>query len=84
MPCLNNSPFRSELDRPIYASVTRLTAQKGVELIRHGANDILAAGGFFIALGSGEKDSEQFLQALRRSRLRGWASTSVIMKAWRI
>ena len=54
-----------ELDRPIYASVTRLTAQKGVELIRHGANDILAAGGFFIALGSGEKDSEEFLQALR-------------------
>jgi len=54
-----------ELDRPIYASVTRLTAQKGVELIRRGANDILAAGGFFIALGSGEKGSEQFLQALR-------------------
>jgi starch synthase len=54
-----------ELDRPIYASVTRLTAQKGVELIKQGANDILAAGGFFIALGSGEKDSESFLQALR-------------------
>ncbi|MEQ1645099.1 MAG: glycogen synthase [Pyrinomonadaceae bacterium] len=54
-----------ELDRPIYASVTRLTAQKGVELIRQGAGDILAAGGFFIALGSGEKDSEKFLQALR-------------------
>ena len=54
-----------ELDRPIFASVTRLTAQKGVELIRQGANDILASGGFFIALGSGEKDSEMFLQALR-------------------
>ncbi len=54
-----------ELDRPIFASVTRLTGQKGVELIRQGAGDILAAGGFFIALGSGEKDSEQFLQALR-------------------
>lgn len=54
-----------ELERPIYASVTRLTSQKGVELIRQGAADILAAGGFFIALGSGEKDSEQFLQALR-------------------
>lgn len=54
-----------ELDRPIYASVTRLTAQKGVELIKQGAGDILAAGGFFIALGSGEKDSEKFLQALR-------------------
>lgn len=54
-----------ELDRPIYASVTRLTAQKGVELIRGTANDILQAGAFFIALGSGEKDSERFLQALR-------------------
>ncbi len=54
-----------ELDRPIFASVTRLTSQKGVELIRQGAGDILAAGGFFIALGSGEKDSEKFLQAMR-------------------
>ena len=54
-----------ELERPIFASVTRLTPQKGVELIRQGVGDILAAGGFFIALGSGEKDSEQFLQALR-------------------
>lgn len=54
-----------ELDRPIYASVTRLTSQKGVELIRQGAGDILASGGFFIALGSGEIDSEKFLQALR-------------------
>ncbi len=54
-----------ESDRPIFASVTRLTSQKGVELIRQGAGDILAAGGFFIALGSGEKDSENFLQALR-------------------
>lgn len=54
-----------ELDRPIYASVTRLTAQKGVELIKHGAGDILASGAFFIALGSGEKDSENFLQQLR-------------------
>jgi len=54
-----------ELDRPIFASVTRLTSQKGVELIKQGAGDILAAGGFFIALGSGEKDSEKFLQAMR-------------------
>ena len=54
-----------ELDRPIFASVTRLTSQKGVELIRQGAGDILASGGFFVALGSGEEDSERFLQALR-------------------
>jgi starch synthase len=54
-----------EPDRPIFASVTRLTAQKGIELIRQGAGDILAAGGYFIALGSGESESERFLQALR-------------------
>lgn len=54
-----------ELERPIYASVTRLTGQKGVELIKEGAGDILASGGFFIALGSGEKGSEKFLQQLR-------------------
>jgi starch synthase len=54
-----------EIDRPVYASITRLTSQKGVELIRQGAADILAAGGFFIALGSGEIESEKFLQALR-------------------
>ncbi len=54
-----------ELDRPVFASITRLTSQKGVELIREGAGQILASGGFFITLGSGEKDSEHFLQALR-------------------
>jgi starch synthase len=62
---LDQFSLPQELDRPIFASVTRLTAQKGVELIRQGAGDILAGGGFFIALGSGEKDSEAFLQALR-------------------
>jgi len=54
-----------ELERPVYASVTRLTAQKGVELIRQGAGDILASDAFFIALGSGENESERFLQSLR-------------------
>ncbi len=62
---LENFSLPPELDRPVFASVTRLTSQKGVELIRQGASEILASGGFFIALGSGEKDSESFLQALR-------------------
>jgi starch synthase len=62
---LDQFSLPQELDRPIFACVTRLTAQKGVELIRQGAGDILAADGFFVALGSGEKESELFLQALR-------------------
>lgn len=53
------------LERPIFASVTRLTAQKGFELIQQIAGELLATGAYFIALGSGEKSSEEFLQALR-------------------
>ncbi len=53
-----------DLDRPILASVTRLTSQKGFELIQAVAGEILATGAFFIALGSGEKKYEHFLQRL--------------------
>lgn len=53
------------LERPIFASVTRLTAQKGFELIQQVAGDILASGAYFVALGSGEKSYEDFLQKLR-------------------
>jgi starch synthase len=54
-----------DLDRPVFAMVTRLTAQKGVELVRQIAGDILGTNSYFVALGSGEKDSERFLQELR-------------------
>jgi len=53
------------LDKPIFASVTRLTAQKGFELIQQVAGEILATGAYFVALGSGEKSHEDFLQKLR-------------------
>lgn len=55
----------TDLERPIFASVTRLTGQKGFELIQQIAGELLATGAYFIALGSGEKSSEDFLQALR-------------------
>ncbi|MBK9165416.1 MAG: glycogen synthase [Acidobacteria bacterium] len=54
-----------DLERPVIAIVTRLTGQKGIELIQQAAGDILATGAFFIALGSGEKQYENFLQRLR-------------------
>jgi starch synthase len=53
------------LDKPIFASVTRLTSQKGFELIQQVVSEILATGAYFIALGSGEKSYEDFLQKLR-------------------
>ncbi|HBR58319.1 MAG TPA: hypothetical protein DEA22_12775 [Blastocatellia bacterium] len=54
-----------DLERPVFASISRLTPQKGFELIYEAAGDILASGAYFIALGSGEKRYEEFLQALR-------------------
>ena len=53
------------LDRPIIATVSRLTSQKGYDLIKEAAGAILATGAFFIALGSGAGEYEDFLQATR-------------------
>ena len=49
------------LEKPIFASVTRLTSQKGFELIQQIAGELLATGAYFIALGSGDKSHEKFL-----------------------
>lgn len=54
-----------DLDRPVFANISRLTSQKGFELIQQVAGDIIASGAYFVALGSGEKKYEDFLQWLR-------------------
>jgi starch synthase len=51
-----------EANRPIIAIISRLVAQKGYDLIRQGARQILDTGAFFIALGAGARDYEDFLQ----------------------
>lgn len=53
------------LERPIIATVSRLTSQKGYDLIQEAAGAILETGATFIALGSGAKEYEDFLQSLR-------------------
>ena len=54
-----------EIDRPVIATISRLIAQKGYDLIEQVARQILEAGAFFVALGSGESEYENFLQALK-------------------
>lgn len=49
-------------DRPIIAIISRLVSQKGYDLIRQIATSILQTGSFFIALGAGAKEYEDFLQ----------------------
>jgi starch synthase len=51
-----------QADRPIIAIISRLVAQKGYDLIQPLATAILETGCFFIALGSGAREYEDFLQ----------------------
>ena len=52
-----------EPDRPIISIISRLVAQKGYDLIRQAAREILNTGAFFIALGAGAREYEDFLQS---------------------
>jgi starch synthase len=52
-----------EPERPIIAIISRLVAQKGYDLIQQLARHILQTGAFFIALGAGAKEYEDFLQS---------------------
>jgi starch synthase len=54
-----------ELDRPIIGIVSRLTPQKGYDLIKQAAYKILETGIFLIMLGSGAQEYENFMQQLR-------------------
>lgn len=62
---LNRFHLPIDIERPIFASVTRLTSQKGIELIQETVWDILATGAYFISLGSGDRSYENFFQNLR-------------------
>ncbi|HYW74292.1 MAG TPA: glycogen synthase [Pyrinomonadaceae bacterium] len=53
-----------EPERPIIAIISRLVPQKGYDLIREAAGAILDTGAFFIGLGAGAKEYEDFLQGL--------------------
>ncbi|HKV37540.1 MAG TPA: glycogen synthase [Pyrinomonadaceae bacterium] len=51
-----------DVDRPVLAIISRLVGQKGYDLIRRIADPILRSGAFFIALGAGAQEYEDFLQ----------------------
>jgi starch synthase len=50
-------------ERPVLATISRLVAQKGYDLIRQISNQIQQTGAIFIALGAGAREYEDFLQA---------------------
>ena len=49
-------------NRPVIAIISRLVGQKGYDLIRAIADWIVQTGSFFIALGAGAREYEDFLQ----------------------
>ncbi len=59
---LRRFDLHDDPDRPIIAIISRLVSQKGYDLIRQLAPSILNTGSYFIALGAGAKEYEDFLQ----------------------
>ena len=51
-----------DADRPILAIISRLVSQKGYDLLTKLPAAILETGAFFIALGAGAREYEEFLQ----------------------
>jgi starch synthase len=56
--------LRVNADAPLAAMVSRLTEQKGVDLVLAVAAELLAAGGQLVVLGSGNRAFEEALTAL--------------------
>lgn len=59
-----------DLDRPVLAIVSRLTVQKGVDLLAEAIWRILDTGAYFILLGSGSRSYEDYFQHVRDTRPR--------------
>lgn len=64
---LSHFGLENRPDRPILASITRLTRQKGVELMMSAAGEVLRTGAYLVSLGSGEAKYEAAWQSLRDS-----------------
>jgi starch synthase len=52
------------MDRPLLGIVSRFTRQKGADLIAEAAADIFSQDVYLVALGSGEKEYEEFFATL--------------------
>jgi starch synthase len=54
-----------EPQRPVFGIVSRLSDQKGIDLIAESVVKLIETGAFFIELGSGSREYEEMFQALR-------------------
>jgi starch synthase len=60
----------ASLERPVVAIISRLTSQKGIELLAEAVWRMLDTGAFFVLLGSGGASYEDYFQHVRDSRSR--------------
>ena len=63
-------------DRPLIAMVTRLTRQKGIDLVRYAFDELIEMGCSFVLLGAGDEEHERFF-AEAAGRYPGRVSTTV-------
>jgi starch synthase len=58
----------ADLERPVIGAVSRLTVQKGVDLMAGALGGILDSNAYFVLLGSGDSHYESFFQQVRDAR----------------
>ena len=68
---------------PVLAMVTRLVGHKGVDLVRHVAQEVVNNGIQLVVLGSGESEYEAFSPSWRRATPGRWACALALCPAWR-
>jgi starch synthase len=56
--------LKAEWYAPIICMITRLTSQKGLDLVREAADGLLGSGAAFVLLGSGDEEYEVFFNKL--------------------
>ena len=82
--CCAASVCRKSWSGPSSRSISRLVAQKGFDLVKQAAGQILETGAFFVALGSGAARVRRvFAAAARSSRRTASASTTASASRWR-
>ncbi|HKX32955.1 MAG TPA: glycogen/starch synthase [Blastocatellia bacterium] len=64
---LNRYQLPVDLDQPLVAVVSRLTAQKGLDLIAHAVWRMVESGAYFVLLGAGAQSFEGYFQYVRDS-----------------
>lgn len=63
---LERFKFKNEIDAPVIGTISRLTEQKGIDLIQEAIDDILKMNVKYVMLGQGDKKYQDFFEKIQK------------------